>query len=182
MLKKKIKLIMLLFIGIYSISFTNVNAKTELPYSGSVNGINYQIENFEIQIYTTESLKNAMANKGEPLKTVQVPASDITMDPKEDIVKSDSSTEMFNDFIAVKLNFTNEKELFEKYVKQELADDSSSEKYYCVFLIKYKVTQLPSQYKYLYHLGWDNLEKYTDLLSTGKFPSINTNTSILQSF
>ncbi len=182
MLNKSIKFILLSFIGILGISFMNVKAETTLPYSGSVNDIKYQIESFEIQIYTIDYLKNNLSNKREPLKTVQVPASEITMNPQEDIVKSDESTKMFNDFVAVKLNFTNEKELFEKYVKQELSSDSSSEKYYCVFLIKYKITQLPDQYKYLYHLGWDNVDKYVDLFSTGKMPNVDTNTSILQSF
>lgn len=117
MFKKNFKLVLFLLMGLYVVHFMAVNAETELPYTGSAGGVNYTIEEFEVRIYDSKAFTSNILAIGGPIKTVQIPAGEITINPTEDIIASTEQTSSFPNIIGVKLNFSSEKEIFEKYIK-----------------------------------------------------------------
>ena len=178
MKKRKLKIILLIFIGLL---FTNVNASTNLPYNGTAHNINYTIEGFEIQIYDQESLKKDILSKPDPIKKVDIPATEITINPTEELITSTEQTKAYPNIFGVKLNINNGQELFEKKIKEQVDSLTNNDQLFCILNIRFKLTSVPENYKYIYHLGLDNIDQLLSIFSTNTLPSYSLNTTISQS-
>lgn len=149
MFKKSIKFFLLLFIGVCSFSFMNVDAATSFPADYEVGDFKYTIEGFNIKIYKNDGI---FSNKVE--KKIEIPKDKVTINP---VGKTIMVSEGKQPMASVKLNFQLEDETIEQLVKKEIPTITNEDDvYYISVEVDYKLTKIPQGYPYMFRFNMFN--------------------------
>ena len=148
-MKSKIKLILLIFIGVYSISFINAKAATSLPADYEIDDFKYTIESFDIKVYKGEGIFS-----NQVYKTINIPKEKVTINPKGEKINVANMHPM----TGVKLNFQLEDDTIENLIKKEIPEpQEEKEVYFAMLEVNYKMTKIPQKYPFMIRFNILNL-------------------------
>ena len=137
---KKLKILLMIIIGIVATSTIKVDAIENGSGQEPQSGIGYEIQNFSILVFNEEGVKKTQLDAGNSIKQFSLDADPtINMEPRIDRMKGDYK------LVSVKLNFDGGLDSIRSQVEAKLKEkkseipESSSKKYLITFSVRYKL-------------------------------------------
>ncbi len=159
-MKKKLRVLLLIFVGIFLIKNIDVNAATKLPATYSGKGYDYSIEALKIECYANPSgaLKEEQKIKET---TLNYETNNFDINPELTVGNIDGASAVSIN-LNLKFNQTNLGSSFTDYAKN-LVNDKPESKYICLLRVDYKLKK-KEDFNYFYEANALLFQKQEELL------------------